>query len=183
MALNPVLTGAPSGFCAAPSSFGLSADNLGECPLHAPAALEESVTESRHTDAGFVAPLSKRLRLARMCQVAIVRPVEHLGSPRCPTHIAGLVAPIIVDSVKSMTRWTMANLGKKAFKGFEPRRHGDSSCAVAVIPVVARIGTPRPHVAPRRVFGCVFHPVCGLRLYQSLPGYMKAEAHPARSKE
>jgi hypothetical protein len=169
MAINPVL--APPGFRAALSSFGFSADRVCKCSFHAPATLVYSMQDSRHTDTRFVAPFSKRLSLSLMCQVAIVRPVEHLSSSRCPSHVTGFIAAIIVDSIKSMTRWAIPKFRKKTFERFKAQRNSDSPCAVAVIPVVTRIRTPRPHIAPRRIFGRAVHAMRGLQFYQSFPGY------------
>src|SRR4051812_15668200 len=79
----------------------------------------------------------------------------------CPAAVAGLVIPVVVDSLNLGTpERAFAHVGKESLKRFYPcRMNRDPAPAVVGKIRAVRIGATVSHLRPSLVFGCLAHPV------------------------
>lgn len=75
---------------------------------------------------------------------------------RSPAHVAGLVGPVVIDSIEAMgaTRFR-PNVSQKSAEVVAPSvAHHDPTASVVLVFGAASCGAPSVHADPCRVFGC-----------------------------
>jgi hypothetical protein len=65
-----------------------------------------------------------------------------------PAHIAGLIVPVVVDTIQSCLQWTFAHIGKKILELSPPFANRDASAAIIREVFKIRIPTTIKHLGP-----------------------------------
>lgn len=121
--------------------------------LRIPTGFADSAGNRVPVESGYLTPLGNGGGLAVMRQKVIAALVPGLNRPRNPTAVAGLVVPIIVDSVERVALGVLAHVRQKVVEGAPALAHGDSAPAVVVKVGGFRVEAARLDSGPDSVGG------------------------------
>src|SRR5215471_1551499 len=142
--------------CASASSGRLmsSPDWLSQDAFNRPFRHMIATPQCRDGHSGFFAPFGERLRAVAIRQAQIVRSIQCLFASCRPSHVAGGIMAVPINTIQTCARWLTAHVTKERVECAKFWRDGDPASAVIRIAACLGVVTPDDHVAPGDVFGC-----------------------------